>query len=121
MSDLAAQCRSSALARAARSSVRNSARRSGDLRFCLESDRVVNNFALEKTDMRKKKSVDITLAGIGIGGFEQTTLETLAAINTARVIFHLTEYQRILRGYCKRVINLEKEYWTGDQDWKVYK
>lgn len=70
---------------------------------------------------RKKKSVDITLAGIGIGGFEQTTLETLAAIKSARVIFHLTEYQRILRGYCKQVINLEKEYWTGHEDWKVYK
>jgi uncharacterized protein YabN with tetrapyrrole methylase and pyrophosphatase domain len=70
---------------------------------------------------RKKNSFDISLAGIGIGGFEQTTLETLEAIKTARIIFHLTEYHQTLKKYCKQVINLDKEYWTGDEDWRVYK
>jgi precorrin-6B methylase 1 len=71
--------------------------------------------------MKPKKTVfDISLAGIGIGGFEQTTLETLEAIKSARIIFHLTEYHQILKKYCKQVVNLDKEYWTGDEDWMVY-
>lgn len=70
---------------------------------------------------RNKNSFDISLAGIGIGGFEQTTLETLEAIKSARIIFHLTEYHQTLKKYCKQVINLDKEYWTGDEDWRVYK
>jgi uncharacterized protein YabN with tetrapyrrole methylase and pyrophosphatase domain len=70
---------------------------------------------------RKKNSFDIALAGIGIGGFEQTTLETLEIFKAARIIFHLTEYHQILRKYCKHVVNLDKEYWIGDEDWKIYK
>jgi len=70
---------------------------------------------------RKRRFFDIALAGIGIGGFEQTTLETLETFRSARMIFHLTEYHQTLRKYCKQVINLDKEYWTGDEDWKVYK
>jgi len=71
--------------------------------------------------MKPKKTVfDISLAGIGIGGFEQTTLETLEAIKSARIIFHLTEYHQLLKKYCKQVVNLDKEYWTGDEDWMVY-
>ena len=70
---------------------------------------------------RKNNSFDISLAGIGIGGFEQTTLETLQAIKSARIILHLTDHHQTLSKYCKHIINLDKEYWTGDEDWSVYK
>jgi Protein containing tetrapyrrole methyltransferase domain and MazG-like (predicted pyrophosphatase) domain len=67
-----------------------------------------------------KNSFDIALAGIGIGGFEQTTLETLEVFKRARIIFHLTSYHQRLRKFCKQVIDLEKEYWTGELDTDVY-
>jgi uncharacterized protein YabN with tetrapyrrole methylase and pyrophosphatase domain len=70
---------------------------------------------------RKSKSFDIALAGVGIGGFSQTTLETLDAFKRARIIFHLTSYHRKLQQYCKQVVNLDKEYWTGELDTDVYK
>src|SRR6185436_15276115 len=69
---------------------------------------------------KNKKSFDIALTGIGIGGFEQTTLQTLEAFKKARIIFHLTSYHRQLKKYCKQVVNLEKEYWTGESDQVVY-
>lgn len=69
----------------------------------------------------KSRPTDITLAGIGIGGFEQTTLETLEAFRSARIIFHLTEYHRTLKRYCRQVVSLDRQYWTGEEDWKVYK
>jgi uncharacterized protein YabN with tetrapyrrole methylase and pyrophosphatase domain len=72
--------------------------------------------------MRKnRKSFDIALTGVGIGGFSQTTLETLEAFKRARIIFHLTSYHRQLQKYCKQVVNLDKEYWTGELDTDIYK
>jgi len=68
----------------------------------------------------KTKYFDIALTGIGIGGFEQTTLQTLETFEKARIIFHLTSYHQRLKKYCKRVVNLEKEYWTGEVDTDVY-
>jgi precorrin-6B methylase 1 len=70
--------------------------------------------------MRKSRSFDIALAGIGIGGFERTTLETLQFCKSARIIFHLTSYHRTLKKYCKQVVNLEKEYWSGGRDTDIY-
>lgn len=67
------------------------------------------------------KQIDITLAGIGIGGFERTTLETIAAFKRARIILHLTSYHQRLKRYCKHVVSLEREYWTGEEDVTVYK
>jgi uncharacterized protein YabN with tetrapyrrole methylase and pyrophosphatase domain len=69
---------------------------------------------------KKTKSFDIALTGIGIGGFEQTTLQTLEAFKRARIIFHLTSYHQRFKKYCKQVVNLEKEYWTGEVDTDVY-
>lgn len=71
--------------------------------------------------LKNKKHFDIALAGVGIGGFSQTTLETLNAFKQARIIFHLTDYHRQLRKYCKQVVSLEKEYWTGEVDTDIYK
>src|SRR6266850_5424012 len=68
----------------------------------------------------KTKYFNIALTGIGIGGFEQTTLQTLETFEKARIIFHLTSYHQRLKKYCKRVVNLEKEYWTGEVDTDVY-
>jgi len=75
-----------------------------------------NNGSVKK----KKKRFDIALTGIGIGGFEQVTLETLAAFESARIIFHLTSHHQRLKRYCKQVVNLEKMYWTGERDTDVY-
>ena len=69
---------------------------------------------------KSRNSFDIALAGIGIGGFEQTTLETLEVFKRARIIFHLTSYHQRLRKYCKQVIDLDREYWTGELDTEVY-
>jgi uncharacterized protein YabN with tetrapyrrole methylase and pyrophosphatase domain len=69
---------------------------------------------------KNKKSFDIALTGIGIGGFEQTTLQTIDAFKRARIIFHLTSFHRRLQKYCKQVVDLEKEYWTGESDEVVY-
>src|SRR4030081_873315 len=69
---------------------------------------------------KKKKTFDIALTGVGIGGFSQTTLETLDAFKRARIIFHLTGYDRKLQQYCKQVVNLDKEYWTGEVDVDIY-
>lgn len=70
--------------------------------------------------MKNRKSFDIALTGVGIGGFELTTLETLDAFKRARIVFHLTSYHRRLQRYCKQVVNLEKEYWTGEVDTDIY-
>lgn len=65
---------------------------------------------------------DITLAGIGIGGFGRATLETVEAFKTARVIFDFTwSYQRRLKEYGKPVIRMDDSYWSGDVDEKVYR
>ena len=70
---------------------------------------------------KNTKSFDIALTGIGIRGFEQTTLQTLDAFSRARIIFHLTSYHQRLKKYCKQVVNLDKEYWTGEVDVDVYR
>ncbi|HKP85310.1 MAG TPA: SAM-dependent methyltransferase [Blastocatellia bacterium] len=69
---------------------------------------------------KRKKLFDIALTGIGIGGFEQVTLDTVEAFKRARIIFHLTSHHQKLKRYCKQVVNLEKKYWTGEEDNEVY-
>lgn len=68
-----------------------------------------------------KKIYDIILTGIGVGGIEHTTQETLKALYSARVIYNLTAFHHQLSKYCKNIINLESEYWTGEIDEIVYK
>lgn len=64
---------------------------------------------------------DITLAGIGIGGFDLVTLETVEAFKTARVIFDFTwSHHKRLKKYGKPIIRLDDSYWSGDVDEKVY-
>lgn len=69
---------------------------------------------------KRKKLFDIALTGIGIGGFEQVTLATLEAFKNARIIFHLTSHHNKLKKFCPKVVNLEKKYWTGEEDVEVY-
>jgi|GEM_PF-1306314 len=69
---------------------------------------------------RRKTSNDITIAGLPIGGLDRTTPETLRALKSARVILDLTGNLRLLKKFCKEVINLDKEYWTGGLDEDVY-
>lgn len=69
---------------------------------------------------RSSKRFDIALTGVGIGGFSQTTLETLDAFKRARIIFHLTSYHRKFQQYCDNVVNLDKQYWTGEVDTDIY-
>jgi len=63
---------------------------------------------------------DIAIAGLPIGGLNRTTPETLRTFNTARVIFDLSSHERLLRNFCKEVVNLDNEYWTGELDEVVY-
>jgi uncharacterized protein YabN with tetrapyrrole methylase and pyrophosphatase domain len=70
---------------------------------------------------RSRAKFDIALTGIGVGGFEQITLETFRVLEKARIIFHLTSHHHRLRKLCKRVVSLEKQYWTGEPDTRVYK
>lgn len=67
-----------------------------------------------------KIQYDIIIAGLPIGGFNRTTPETLQAFKTARVLFDLTSNARLFRRFCKQVVNLDKEYWTGELDEVVY-
>lgn len=69
---------------------------------------------------KQRKLFDIALTGIGIGGFEQVTLATLEAFQSARIILHLTSHHNRLKKICKNVVNLEKKYWTGEEDVEVY-
>ena len=68
-----------------------------------------------------KKTYDIILSGIGIGGFEHTTQETLSALKYARVIYHQTSFHHMLLEYCEKVISLDSCYFTGEVDEIVYK
>lgn len=75
---------------------------------------------MPKKSSRRKPLKDITIAGLPIGGLDRTTPETVRALRTARVILDLTSNARLLKRFCKRVINLDKEYWTGEVDEDVY-
>jgi uncharacterized protein YabN with tetrapyrrole methylase and pyrophosphatase domain len=75
---------------------------------------------MPKKRLRKRTSNDITIAGLPIGGLDRTTPETLKAFKTARVILDLTSNFRLFKKFCKTVIDLDKEYWTGGLDEDVY-
>jgi uncharacterized protein YabN with tetrapyrrole methylase and pyrophosphatase domain len=69
---------------------------------------------------RRRKADDITIAGLPIGKLDRITPETLRAIKKARVVLDLTSNGRLLRKFCKDLIDLDREYWTGEQDEIVY-
>ena len=65
---------------------------------------------------------DITMCGIGIGGFDLVTLETIEAIKSARVIFDFTwSHNKRIKEFGKPVIRLDDTYWSGDVDENVYR
>lgn len=68
----------------------------------------------------RTKVDDITIAGLPIGKLDRMTPETLRVIKNARVILDLTSNTRLLKKFCKNVIDLDPEYWTGEQDETVY-
>jgi uncharacterized protein YabN with tetrapyrrole methylase and pyrophosphatase domain len=81
--------------------------------------RVLEHSAESNSPMRPQ--VDVSIAGIPIGGIERITPETLNAFRQARVIFDLTSNPWPLRDLRHRVIDLDKFYWTGEVDEGVYK
>jgi len=64
---------------------------------------------------------DITLTGIGIGGFDLVTLETLRTFETARVIFDLSSHYGRLKQYCRQIIRVDHLYWSGATDAATYR
>ena len=63
---------------------------------------------------------DILLAGVGLGDPSHTTLATVDALRAARVVYSLSVHQKWLESLCRRVVNLESEYYTGEEDVVVY-
>lgn len=74
-----------------------------------------------RKSIRRRSAPDITIAGMPIGGLDRITPETVRTLKAARVILDLTGNPRLLKRFCKRVIDLDKEYWTGQVDEVVYK
>ena len=52
---------------------------------------------------------------------DRITPETLKVIKKARVILDLTSSLRLLKRFCKNVVDLDPDYWTGEEDAIVYK
>ncbi len=75
---------------------------------------------MQRKTSQQRKSDDITIAGLPIGKLDRITPETLRAIRKARVILDLTSNARLLRRFCKNIIDLDPEYWTGEEDEIVY-
>lgn len=75
---------------------------------------------MPRKSSRRRPLSDIVIAGLPIGGLDRITPETVRALKAARVILDLTCTPRLLRKFCTRVINLDREYWTGEVDEVVY-
>jgi tetrapyrrole methylase family protein / MazG family protein len=69
----------------------------------------------------RQKMDDITIVGLPIGKLDRITPETLRVIKKARVILDLTSSLPLLKRFCKNVIDLDPDYWTGEEDAIVYK
>ena len=70
---------------------------------------------------RRRRTVDIYLLGRGVtSGVQQMTLEALRALEKSRVVFDLSGEVRSVRKLHKNVIDLAKEYWTGELNDDVY-
>ena len=70
---------------------------------------------------QRKKPVDIYLLGRGIaGGVLQMTTEALDAIRKSRLVFDLSGDVRAIRKLHRNVVDLTKEYWTGELCDNVY-
>jgi len=68
----------------------------------------------------KKYPYDVLLAGIGVGGLENTTISTMDLLRKARVVFSLSVHTSRLRGVCRNVVDLDDQYFTGESDNVVY-
>lgn len=75
---------------------------------------------MQRKASQRRKANDITIAGLPIGKLYRITPETLTAIKKARVVLDLTSNTRLLRRFCKNVIDLDPDYWTGEEDEVVY-
>jgi tetrapyrrole methylase family protein/MazG family protein len=75
---------------------------------------------MQRKPSQRQKVDDITIAGLPIGKLDRITPETLRAIRKARVVLDLTSNARLLGRFCKNVIDLDPEYWTGEEDDVVY-
>jgi tetrapyrrole methylase family protein/MazG family protein len=64
---------------------------------------------------------DISIVGLPVGKLDRITPETLRVIKKARVILDLTSSLRLLKRFCKNVIDLDPDYWTGEEDTIVYR
>jgi siroheme synthase len=64
---------------------------------------------------------DILLAGVGIGGPNHTTLGTVRLLRRARVAFTLSVHAAWLRRICRRVVEVDESYYTGEEDAVVYR
>src|ERR1043165_7789048 len=75
---------------------------------------------MPKNSSRRRRANDITIAGLPIGGLDRITPETVRALKAARVILDLTGNSRLLKKFCKHVVDLDSVYWTGEVDEEVY-
>lgn len=64
---------------------------------------------------------DILLAGVGIGGPGNTTLATVELLRRARVVYTLSVHAAWLRKTCRRVVEVDDLYFTGEEDTAVYR
>lgn len=71
--------------------------------------------------MGRRYPYDILLAGIGIGGPHNTTLATVELLKKARIAFNLSVHDAYVRTVCRRVIDLDEEYYSGEEDYTVYR
>lgn len=70
---------------------------------------------------RKKPAVDIYLLGRGIAdGVSQMTVESLDALRASRIVFDLSGDYKAIRKLHPNVVDLHKEYWTGELCDDVY-
>ena len=64
--------------------------------------------------------VDLWILGLGIRGLRQVTLETLEVLERCRIVLHLTQQHEALARINPRLVDLEDDYWTGEERGVVY-
>lgn len=76
---------------------------------------------LQARTSKKTELADLYLLGIGIGGLNQTTKETLEALSQCRILFHLSDRHESLKRINRNTVNLDDFYWTNEDRGIVYK
>ncbi len=70
--------------------------------------------------MAPRYNYDVCLAGLGMGDCKNTTVQTMELLDRARVVFSLSARVPWLRRRRPDVIDLRREYYTGEEDLRVY-